>query len=201
MNAKDRTKPGYLYLLIHPDLPEYFKFGYTTKHPQTRLKEHNSQKKKFLGQIVQRTAKLWQLIYYVPVTDVRRAENYFYSIIPRFGGLELMSGMRIEGAIEQELIGNHYLDKARYIEMQEGELHDYNINALLDSMRVEWARDGLAEACDEMLRELKEERKHNDRRYTEWSTAADTISVKVGGEWINLDLRPAQEVDDDGSEE
>jgi hypothetical protein len=50
--------------------------------------------------------------------------------------------------------------------MQEDELRDYDVNALLDSMRAEWARDGVAEACEEMLGELKEERRRNDRRYS-----------------------------------
>jgi hypothetical protein len=166
MNAQAKARPGYLYLLMHPDLPEYFKFGYTIKHPRARLNEHNSQGKKFLGQIVHRTAKPWQLIYYVPVTDARRAESYFYDVFPRFGNLELMRGMQIEGVIEQELIRNPYLDKTRYTEMQEDELRDYDVNALLDSMRAEWARDGVAEACEEMLGELKEERRRNDRRYS-----------------------------------
>jgi hypothetical protein len=163
--ARRKARPGYLYLLTHPDLPGYFKLGHTTKHPQARLKEHNSDGKKFLGQIVQRTGKLWQLIYYVPVTDARRAESYFYDVFPRFGNLELMSGS-IEGIIEQELKGNPYLDKARYAEMQEDELRDYDVNPLLDSIRAEWARDGVAEACEEMLGELKEERDRNDRRYS-----------------------------------
>lgn len=165
--ARRKARPGYLYLLTHPDLPEYFKLGYTTKHPQARLKEHNSQGKKFLGQIVQRTAKLWQLIYYVPVTDARRAESYFYDVWPRFGNLELMRVSPIEGVIERGLKRNPFLDEARYAEMQQDEFRDYDVNALLDSMRAGWARDGVAEACEEMLiRELTEERDRNDRRYS-----------------------------------
>ena len=166
MNAQAKARPGYLYLLTHPDLPGYVKLGYTTKHPQARLKEHNSHGKKFLGQIVQRTARLWQVIYYVPVTDARRAESYFYDVLPRFGNLELMRLSPIEGVIEQGLKRNTYLDETRYAEMQEDELRDYDVNALLDSMRAEWSRDGVAEACEEMLGELTEERRRNDRRYS-----------------------------------
>lgn len=168
---KRKARPGYLYLLTHPDVPEYIKFGYTTKHPQARLKEHNSHAKKFLGQIVQRTARLWQLIYYVPVTDARSAESYFYDVVPRFGNLELMRVSPIEGVIEQELKQSPYLDKTRYAEMREDELRDYDVDALLDSMRAEWARNGVAEACEEMLRELKDERNRNDRRYSESGTS------------------------------
>lgn len=164
--ALRKARPGYLYLLTHPDLPEYFKLGYTTKHPQVRLKEHNSHGKEFLGQIVQRTAKVWQLVYYVPVTDARRAESYFYDVCPRFGNLELMRISSIEGVIEQELKRHPYLDKARYAEMQENELRGYDVDALLDSLRAEWARDGVAEACEEMLGELTEGRDRNDRRHS-----------------------------------
>lgn len=112
--ALRKAKSGYLYLLTHPCLPEYLKLGYTTNHPRARLKEHNSHGKKFLGQIVQRTAKPWQLIYYVPVTDVRSAESYFYDLVPRFGNLELMRASPIEGVIAEGLKRNAYLDEARY---------------------------------------------------------------------------------------
>lgn len=163
--AVRRARPGYLYLLTHPDLPEYFKLGHTTKHPRVRLKEHNTRAKEFLGRIVQRTAKSWQLIYYVPVTDARRAESYLYDVWPRFGNLELMRVSSIEGVVEQDLKRHPYLDKARYVAMQENELRGYEVATLLDSLRAEWARDGLAEACEEMLGELTEERGRNDRRH------------------------------------
>lgn len=159
-----KAKPGYLYLLMHPDLPGYFKLGHTTKHPQARLKEHNSDRKKFLGQIVLQTGSLWQLIYYVPVTDARRAESYVYDVLPRFGNLELMSGSPIEGVIEQELKRNPYPDQARYAELQKDELRNYDVDALLESMRAKWVRDGVAHACEEMLRKLTGERDRNDRR-------------------------------------
>ena len=162
--VRQKARPGYLYLLAHPDLPGYFKLGHTTKQPQARLKEHNGHGKKFLGQIVQRTGKLWQLIYFVPVTDARRAESYFYEVLPRFGNLELMRGP-IEGVIEQELKRNPYLDVARYAELQEEELRDYDVHALLESMRAEWAQDGVIEACERMVGELTEERRRKDGRY------------------------------------
>ena len=159
-----KAKSGYLYLLMHPDLPGYFKLGHTTKHPQARLKEHNSDGKKFLGQIVQQTGSLWQLIYYVPVTDARRAKSYFYDVFHRFGNLELMRGSPIEGISEYGLKRNPYLDEARYVELQENELRDYDVDALLESMRAKLVRDGVAHACEAMLGKLKEERDRNDRR-------------------------------------
>ncbi|MDX2252481.1 MAG: GIY-YIG nuclease family protein [Nitrospira sp.] len=162
--ARQKGRPGYLYLLVHPDLPGYFKLGHTTKQPQTRLKEHNSYGNKFLGQIVQRTGKLWQLIYFVPVTDARRAESYFYDVLPRFGNLELMRGS-IESVIEQELKRSPYLDEARFAELQEEELRDCDVEALLESMRAEWAQDGVTDACEKMVRELTEERRRKDGRY------------------------------------
>jgi len=164
--ALRKAKPGYLYLLTHPCFPKYFKLGYATKHPRARLKEHNSHGKKFLGQIVQRTAKPWRLIYYVPVTDARSAESYFYDVVPRFGNLELMSASHIEGVISEGLKRNSFLDKARYAEMQEDELRDYDVDALLESMREEWAQDGVADECEKMLGELTEERRRKDRRYS-----------------------------------
>jgi hypothetical protein len=159
-----KAKPGYLYLLMHSDLPGYFKVGHTTKHPQARLKEHNSDVKKFLGQIVQQTGTVWQLIYYVPVTAARRAESYFYDVFPRFRNLELMRISPIEGIIEQELKRSPYLHKTRYAELQEGELRDYDVDVLLESMRAKWAQEGVAYRCEEMLGKLKEERERNDRR-------------------------------------
>jgi hypothetical protein len=164
--ARRKAKPGYLYVLMHSDLPEYFKVGHTTKHPQVRLKEHNGDVKKFLDQIVQQTGTLWQLIYYVPVTDARRAESYFHDLFPRFGNLELMCGMAIEGVIEQWLKRNPYLHEARYAELQEGELRDYDVDALLESMRAKWALEGVAYRCEEMIGKLKGERKRKDRRFS-----------------------------------
>lgn len=161
--ARQKGRPGYLYLLAHPDLPEYFKLGHTTKQPRARLREHNSHGKKFLGQIVQRTGKLWQLIYFVPVTDARRAESYFYDVLPRCGNLELMRGP-IKGVIEQELKRNPYLDEVRYVQLQEAELRNYDVDALLESIRGELAQDGVTDACEKMVCELTEERRRKDGR-------------------------------------
>jgi hypothetical protein len=162
--ARWNARQGYLYMLMHPDVPEYFKLGCATEHPQVRLKEHNTHGKNFLGQIVQRTGKRWQLIYYVPVTDAQRAESYFHEVFPRFGGLESRGGSSIEDVIKDGLKQNHYLDEARHAEMRQDELRDYDTDRLLNSMRAEWARDGVAEAYEEMLDELMEERRRNDQR-------------------------------------
>ena len=52
----------------------------------------------------------------------------------------------------------------RHAEMRQDELRDYDTDTLLNSMRAEWVRDGVAEAYEEMLDELMEERRRNDRR-------------------------------------
>jgi predicted GIY-YIG superfamily endonuclease len=163
MSATEK-RTGYLYVLAHPDLPGYYKLGQTTKHPEKRLKTHNSQKERLLGKIVERTGKPWQLIYYVPVTDARRGESatLWYDVLPRWDNLELNAGSII-GAIE-DLKSNLYLDQTRYAEMLETELLFYDYEAILKTLEREWSRDGLSETCEAMIKEMKVERRSKDKR-------------------------------------
>jgi len=85
------------------------------------------------------------------VTGAQRAESYFQEVFPRFGGLESRGGWSIEDVIKDGLEQNHYLDEMRHAEMRQDELRDYDSDTLLNSMRAEWARDGVAEAYEEML--------------------------------------------------
>ena len=163
MSATDK-KTGYLYVLAHSELPGYYKLGQTTKHPEQRLKTHNSDKERILGKIVQRTGKPWQLIYYVPVTNARRAESatLWYDVLPRWDNLELNAG-DIISAIE-DLKRNPYLDQARYAVMLETELVFYDYESILSALEREWSREGLPMTCEAMIKEIKVERRSKDKR-------------------------------------
>lgn len=87
-------KPGYLYVLVHPSDPDLYKVGQTTRHPEQRLAEHNSDYKKYAGQIVKATGQRWQLKTYFAVPDPYWAEAAFWAAtpladIPFRGGIEV----------------------------------------------------------------------------------------------------------------
>jgi hypothetical protein len=159
-----KDKSGYLYVLAHPDLPGYYKLGQTTKHPTKRLKIHNTSFERILGKLAQLTGKPWQLIYYVPVTDPRRAESAFlwYDVLPRWDNLEINKG-DISGVIE-EIKTSSYLDQVRYNEMINSELRGHDIETLLIQLKGSWSRDGVVEACEVMIKNVKEERRSRDKR-------------------------------------
>ena len=52
-------KAGYLYVLVHPSDPDLYKIGQTTCRPAERLAQHNSDYKKYVGQIVKETGQKW----------------------------------------------------------------------------------------------------------------------------------------------
>jgi hypothetical protein len=171
-------KNGYLYVLAHPDLPGYYKLGQTTKHPEERLKTHNTDKQRILGKIVQRTGRPWLLIYFVPVTDARRAESatLWYDVLPRWDNLELSTGS-VEDAV-QDIRKSPYLDQTRFSEMLNSELLFYDQTALLQTLERAWSRDGLSESSEAMIRDLKAERRSRDRRrrqYPDGSWSDDPI--------------------------
>ena len=99
------------------------------------------------------------------MTDARRSELYFHEACPRFRDLESRGGSSIEDVINDGLKQNHSLDEARHAEMRQDELRNYGTDTLLNSMRAEWVRDGVAEAYKEILVELMEERRRTDRQY------------------------------------
>lgn len=87
-------KSGYLYVLVHPSDPDLYKVGQTTRLPQERLVEHNSDYSKHAGRIVKETGRKWELKTYIAVPDPIRAEAAFWGAtgwadIPYRGGIEV----------------------------------------------------------------------------------------------------------------
>ncbi|MCD1653561.1 hypothetical protein K7J14_02465 [Treponema zuelzerae] len=163
MELKENT--GYLYVLFHPDLPHYYKLGQTTKHPMERLKSHNTDRTKILGKLVQLTNKPWQLIYYVPVTNPRKAESatLWYDVLPRWDNLELNNGDVI--VVIEDIIKSPYLDQDKYNFLLGTELVFYDYKSLIESFERGWERDGLVDQCDELIKKVKDERLKNDKRH------------------------------------
>lgn len=100
-------KSGYIYVLIHPSDPNLYKVGQTTRHPEKRLVEHNSDFAKHAGRIVKETGQKWQLKTYISVPDTNWAESTFWSAtgladIPYRGGIEVerMKWSVVEAALE-----------------------------------------------------------------------------------------------------
>jgi hypothetical protein len=75
-------KSGYLYVLTHPAEPDLYKVGITTRHPEKRLAEHNSNFEEYTGQIVKETGKKWELKTYIAVPDPTWAEKVFWGKTP-----------------------------------------------------------------------------------------------------------------------
>lgn len=87
-------KSGYLYVLVHPSDPDLYKIGQTTRLPQERLAEHNSDYSKNAGRIVKETGQKWELKTYFAVPDPTWAESVFWGAtglteIPYRGGVEV----------------------------------------------------------------------------------------------------------------
>lgn len=72
-------KSGYLYVLVHPSDPNLYKVGQTTRHPEKRLVDHNSDFAKHAGRIVKDTGQKWELKTYISVPDTNWAESTFWS--------------------------------------------------------------------------------------------------------------------------
>lgn len=88
------TKPGFLYVLVHPRKPNLYKVGVTINAPEKRLSQHNSQLTKYAGKIVQETGELWQLKTSINVVDPHWAEKCFWGAtglteIPFRSGIEI----------------------------------------------------------------------------------------------------------------
>lgn len=87
-------KPGYIYVLVHPSNPKLHKIGITTRNPEKRLKEHNSDFTQYTGRIVKESGQLWVLKEYHEVADTQWAEVCFWastglSVIPYRGRIEV----------------------------------------------------------------------------------------------------------------
>jgi hypothetical protein len=50
-------KSGYLYVLVHPSDPNLYKVGQTTRHPEERLVEHNSNYAEYAGRSSKRPVR------------------------------------------------------------------------------------------------------------------------------------------------
>jgi hypothetical protein len=89
-----------------------------------------------MGETAQTSGRPWELIHYVPVKDASKAEAYVwdYLCVPKFGKIELHP-MPLD-AIMEVLMAFDYLDKDKYSAMLHGELREYEVSGLLDSIRM-----------------------------------------------------------------
>ena len=88
-------KSGYIYVLVHPSDPDLYKIGITTREPEQRLSEHNSDYTKLAGQIVKETGQKWELKEYHAVPDPYWAESVFWGTTP-FDDIPYRYGVEIE---------------------------------------------------------------------------------------------------------
>ncbi len=88
-------KSGYLYVLVHPSDPDLHKVGQTTRHPEKRLAEHNSNYEEYTGQIVKKTGQKWELKTYIAVPDPVWAETVFWGAVP-FADIPSRGGIEVE---------------------------------------------------------------------------------------------------------
>lgn len=75
-------KSGYLYVLVHPSDPSLYKIGQTTRHPDERLAEHNSNFEEYTGQVVKETGRKWEIKTCIAVPDPYWAEAVFWGATP-----------------------------------------------------------------------------------------------------------------------
>lgn len=149
---------GYLYVLEHPALLGWSKFGQTIKHPEQRLKQH--QYTGLLGRIRKATGQHWRLCHYVPVTDARLAESYLREYFAHVGRVELTSMPAAEMAA---LITMHsavpFIDQERYQEMLADELKAYPLEALeqTNQQRTIWS---IERWLDELERQQRQSQKN-----------------------------------------
>jgi hypothetical protein len=76
------VKAGFLYVLTHPSDPYLIKVGMTTRNPEVRLKEHNSQFDKAAGKVVEATGQEWVIKEFFAVEDTYNAESAFFHRSP-----------------------------------------------------------------------------------------------------------------------
>ena len=76
------VKAGFIYVLIHPSDPYLIKVGMTTRNPEVRLKEHNTQFDKVVGMVVEETGQEWVIKEYFAVEDTYNAESAFFHRSP-----------------------------------------------------------------------------------------------------------------------
>jgi len=88
-------KSGYIYVLVHPSDPDLYKVGITTRKPEHRLTEHNSNHEEYTGQIVRETGQKWELKQFHAVSDPYWAESIFWGTTP-FADIPYRYGVEVE---------------------------------------------------------------------------------------------------------
>lgn len=88
-------KSGYIYVLVHPSDPDLYKIGITTRTPEQRLAEHNSNYNEYTGQIVKETGQKWELKEFHSVPDTVWAESVFWGTTP-FAVIPYRHGIEVE---------------------------------------------------------------------------------------------------------
>ncbi len=76
------VKAGFIYVLTHPSDPNLIKVGMTTRTPEVRLKEHNTQFDKPAGKVVEDTGQQWVIKEFIAVEDTYNAESAFFHRSP-----------------------------------------------------------------------------------------------------------------------
>jgi hypothetical protein len=76
------VRSGFIYVLTHPSDPDLVKIGMSTRHPEKRIKEHNTCFTTTTGKIVKETGQKWILKDFFPVTDTYNAESAFWHRSP-----------------------------------------------------------------------------------------------------------------------
>jgi hypothetical protein len=88
-------KSGYIYVLVHPSDPNLYKIGITTRKPEHRLAEHNSNYEEYTGKIVNKTGQKWELKEFHDVPDPYWAELVFWGTTP-FADIPYRYGVEVE---------------------------------------------------------------------------------------------------------
>ena len=88
-------KPGYIYVLTHPSDPNLYKIGKTILDPLKRVAQHNSNYKKYAGQIVQETGQKWEMKTFIEVPDPYWAESAFWGATP-LADIPFLSGIEVQ---------------------------------------------------------------------------------------------------------
>ena len=88
-------KSGYIYVLVHPSDPGLYKIGITTRKPEQRLAQHNSDHARLAGRIVKETGQKWELKEYHVVPDPYWAEANFWGATP-LADIPFRQGIEVE---------------------------------------------------------------------------------------------------------
>lgn len=82
-------------MLVHPSAPDLYKIGITTRKPEQRLAQHNSDYTQLTGRKVKETGQRWELKEYHAVPDPYWAEAVFWGATP-FADIPYRQGIEVE---------------------------------------------------------------------------------------------------------